>query len=60
MTENISNGLLPRFFKLSIINILSSMAVPIAGLVDTAFLGHINDISYLAGVAVASVIFDFI
>ena len=36
------------------------MAVPIAGLVDTAFLGHINDISYLAGVAVASVIFDFI
>ena len=60
MTENISKGLLPRFFKLSIINILSSMAVPIAGLIDTAFLGHINDISYLAGVAVASVIFDFI
>lgn len=60
MTENISKNLLSRFFKLSIINILSGMAVPIAGLVDTAFLGHLNDISYLAGVAVASVIFDFI
>ena len=46
MTENISNGLLPRFFKLSIINILSSIAVPIAGLIDTAFLGHINAVSY--------------
>ncbi len=60
MTEDIPENSLSRFFKLSILNILSGMAVPIAGLVDTAFLGHLRDISYLAGVAVASVILNFI
>jgi len=34
--------------------------VPIAGLVDTAFLGHLSDVSYLNGVAIATVIFNVI
>ncbi len=34
--------------------------VPIAGLVDTAFLGHLDDIRYLAGVAIATVIFNYL
>lgn len=32
--------------------------VPLAGIVDTAFLGHLADIRYLAGVAIATVIFN--
>ena len=34
--------------------------VPIAGLVDVAFLGHLKEIHYLAGVALATVLFNYI
>lgn len=49
-----------RFFRLTFLNILSNVAVPLAGLVDTAMLGHLPDIRFLAGVALAGVIFDFL
>ena len=34
--------------------------VPLAGLIDTAFLGHLSDARYLNGVALASIIFNVI
>lgn len=34
--------------------------VPLAGLVDVAFLGHLADIRHLAGVALATVLFNYI
>lgn len=34
--------------------------VPLAGLIDTAFLGHLSDIRFLNGVALATVIFNVI
>ena len=43
-----------RFLRLSLINILSNITVPLAGLVDTAMLGHLGDIRFLAGVALGS------
>jgi multidrug resistance protein, MATE family len=49
-----------RFLKLAIVNILSNLMVPLAGLADVAFLGHLSDIRYLAGVALATVLFDYI
>ena len=49
-----------RFFKLALINILSTLTVPLVGLVDTAMLGHLPDIRFLAGVALASLLFDFL
>lgn len=48
-----------RFFRLAIPNILSNVTVPLVGLVDTAFLGHLSNIDYLAGVALGAVIFDY-
>ncbi len=48
------------FARLSAANVCSNLMVPIAGLVDTAFLGHLADISYLAGVSLATVIFNII
>lgn len=56
----ISRQLSGRFFKLSAYNILSNLMVPLAGLLDVAFLGHLPEIRYLAGVALATVIFNFI
>lgn len=51
---------LEDFGRLAIANIASNLMVPLAGLIDTAFLGHLADIRYLAGVALATVLFNFI
>nr|WP_019504453.1 MATE family efflux transporter [Pleurocapsa sp. PCC 7319] len=39
---------------------MSNMMVPLAGLWDTAFLGHLQDLRYLAGVILASILFDYL
>lgn len=49
-----------RFWRLAGVNILSNLMVPLAGLVDVAFLGHLDDIRHLAGVALATVLFNYI
>lgn len=49
-----------RFFRLTFINILTNLTVPLASLVDTGMLGHLSDLRFLAGVALGSVLFDFI
>ncbi|MFE4106393.1 guanitoxin biosynthesis MATE family efflux transporter GntT [Almyronema epifaneia] len=49
-----------RFSQLAIANIVSNLMVPLAGIVDTAFLGHLAEIHYLAGVALATLIFNVI
>ncbi len=48
------------FFKLAIANTTSNLMVPLAGLIDTAFLGHLSEVRYLNGVALATVIFNVI
>ncbi len=49
-----------RYLHLTWINILSNVTVPLAGLVDTAMLGHLADIRFLAGVALGSILFDYV
>jgi multidrug resistance protein, MATE family len=51
---------LPRFYRLASVSVLSNMMVPLAGLVDIAFLGHLADIRYLAGVILATILFDYL
>jgi len=48
------------FLKLAAANTASNLMVPLAGLIDTAFLGHLEDIRYLNGVALAAIIFNVI
>ena len=57
-TKNID--FLPRFYRLSFVAVLSNMMIPLAGLCDTAFLGHLKDIQPLAGVILASILFDYL
>ena len=42
-----------RFARLTALNILANLTEPLASLVDTALLGHLPDIRFLAGVALA-------
>ena len=50
---------LPRFYRLAAVSVLSSMMVPLAGLFDAAFLGHLADIIHLAGVILGSVLLGY-
>lgn len=49
-----------RFARLAAINVASNLLVPLAGLVDVAILGHLEDVRDLAGVALGAVIFDYL
>ena len=55
-----SFSFLPRFYQLAIVSVLSNMMAPLAGLFDTAFLGHLAEIRYLAGVILGSLLFDYL
>ncbi len=55
-----SPSLSRRFFRLAIPNIVSNVTVPAVGLVDAAMLGHLPEIRFLAGVALGSVVFDYV
>ncbi|MGK7897283.1 MAG: guanitoxin biosynthesis MATE family efflux transporter GntT [Xenococcus sp. (in: cyanobacteria)] len=57
---NSYQSFLPRFYRLSFVSILSNLMVPLAGLFDAAFLGHLTNINYLAGVILASLLFDYL
>lgn len=62
MNFTVSNqyAFFPRFFRLAIANSLSIAIIPLAGLITVAFLGHLADIRYLAGAALATILFDFL
>lgn len=47
-----------RFLRLTALNVLTNVTVPLAGVVDTAILGHLPEIRFLAGVALGGVVFD--
>ncbi|MDJ0620137.1 MAG: guanitoxin biosynthesis MATE family efflux transporter GntT [Calothrix sp. MO_192.B10] len=51
---------LPRFYRLASVAVLSNMMVPLAGLFDAAFLGHLADINHLAGVILGGILFDYL
>ncbi|MEM8675256.1 MAG: guanitoxin biosynthesis MATE family efflux transporter GntT [Cyanobacteria bacterium P01_G01_bin.67] len=51
---------LPRFTRLATVSIISNMMVPLAGICDTAFLGHLSDIRHLAGVILGGILFDYL
>lgn len=54
------DSFLTRFIRLSAVNILSNLMVPLAGFVDVAFLGHLPELHNLAGVALATVLFNYL
>lgn len=51
---------IPRFYRLAIVNILSNLTIPLAGLISIAFLGHLNTVDSLAGVSLANIIFNLL
>lgn len=56
----IINSFSQRFWRLALVNVISNLTVPLASLIDVAFLGHLEEIRHLGGVAIASVLFNYI
>lgn len=50
---------LPPFWRMALINSISSLTVPLASLVDAAALGRLESPEPLAAVALSSLIFDY-
>lgn len=50
----------PRYFRLALANVLSNIMVPLANLVSVIFLGHLEEIHHLAGVALAGNLLNFL
>ena len=49
-----------RFLKIATVNVASNITIPLSGAISVAFLGHLPNISYLAGVALGAILFDFL
>lgn len=48
------------FYRLAFINILSNLMVPLSGFLSVAFLGHLGEIHYLAGVTISTILFNYL
>ncbi len=46
--------------RLAIPNIISNLSVPLLGVVDTALVGHLDEVYYLGALAVGGMIFNFL
>ncbi len=49
-----------RIFSLALPNIITNLTVPLLGMVDIYLMGHQNSVYYMGGVALGSVIFNFV
>ncbi len=49
-----------QILRLAIPNILTNLSVPLLSSVDTAVVGHLDEIYYLGAIAIGSMIFNFI
>jgi len=49
-----------RFLKIATVNVVSNITIPLSGAISVAFLGHLSNISYLAGVALGAILFDLL
>ena len=51
---------IPRYFRLALANVLSSIMIPLANLVSVIFLGHLEEIHHFAGVSLAGNLLNFL
>lgn len=49
-----------RILRLAIPSLLANLTIPLVGIVDIAIAGHISDASAIAGIAVATTLFDLL
>lgn len=54
------SGLHRTILRLAVPNIISNLSVPLLGAVDTALVGHLDNVAYLGAIALGTMIFNFL
>ena len=49
-----------QILRLAIPSILANITIPLVGIVDTAFVGHIANATYIGGIAIGTMLFDLL
>ncbi|MGD8777455.1 MAG: MATE family efflux transporter [Ignavibacteria bacterium] len=49
-----------KILRLAIPNIISNLSIPLLSSVDTAVVGHLDNVAYLGAIAIGSMIFNFV
>lgn len=49
-----------RILQLAVPNIITNITIPLLGIVDLAIVGHIGDKTHIGGIAIGTMIFNFI
>lgn len=49
-----------KILNLAVPNVISNLSVPLLGVVDTALVGHLDEVYYLGALAVGGMIFNFL
>ena len=49
-----------EILRLAVPSILANITIPLVGLVDTAIVGHISDVSAIGGIAIGTMLFDLL
>lgn len=60
VSNKMNSKLNKQIFALAIPNILTNLSVPLLSSVDTAVVGHLDEVYYLGAIAIGSMIFNFI
>lgn len=55
-----SKALNGEILKLSVPSILANITIPLVGIVDTAIVGHLGDLSAIGGIAIGTMLFDLL
>ena len=53
-------GLNREILRLAIPSTFANITVPLVGIVDTAIVGHVADVSALGGIAIGTMLFDLL
>ena len=60
MSSAAGSSLDRRILKLALPNIVSNLTVPLLGLVDMGLTGHLEDAAPIAGISIATTLFNLI
>ena len=58
--QHLSDTWKRRFWRLTYLNILSNFTIPLVGLADAGMLGHLPNLRFLGGVALGSLVFEYV
>jgi MATE family, multidrug efflux pump len=58
--KGIRSSMNKQILRLAVPNIISNLAIPILGIVDTALVGHMDGLSHIGAIAIGGMIFNFV